>query len=345
MTFASASHRLGGVRFLAMAAALVAPAFVWEAPARATMVVQDTWRDGTRSDPGSATYSEFANDLDGDGNVESAWFNSPSANMTMVAPGGGAVVPGSPNIMRVTVPASANDSFETYFTQPGGAVTLANTGDFIKVTWAFTATGVATAGSTQGFNFALANTNGVARLTGDSGSPASGAYKGYAMYTNMKTGNLGNANSFQLRERGTTNGAFLSASGEWTSLANGATTATPGYTEGGSYQYVMQITLNASAGLDITSTMSGTGLGGAGVDKLTVSFTDATPNTLSYDMFGVRPSSAAAAASQFDTSLFQVETNTAVPEVSSFLMVGLVGAGGLAIRRLRRKTAVAVVAA
>ena len=341
------SNRVGVVRIFSTVAAAAAMLACGGSVA-AAIVVSDTWLDTTRNSPGPAAYSEFANDQDSDGNIESAWFNS-GGTMSVVAPGGGAPVNGSNNIMRVavnTTPAggsnTGNDSFETYFTQPGGAVTLANPGDFIKVTWTFTPTGINNSNTGQSLPIALVNTNGVARLTADNNSPASGAYQGYAMFTNMKTGNLGNGNSFELRERGTTNGAFLSTGSEWLSYptkVNGATTATPGYTEGAEYTFVMSLTLNASAGLDIAASMSGSGIGGAG-NQISIAFTDTTPNSLSYNMFGLAPASGANTAAQFDTSFFQVETNTAVPEISSFLMVGLVGAGGLAIRRLRRQKSV-----
>jgi hypothetical protein len=334
---------LGDVKRFSSLVALVAT-IAWAASADATIVVQDQWRDSTRSDPAPNAngYSESGADVDHDGDIESSWFNSPSANMTVVVPpaggtGNAAATPGStPNVLRVAVNGNGNtgnDSFETYFTTPGHPVTLANTGDFIKVTWQFVPTGIATSGTSMAFNFALANTNGTARLTSDSGSPASGDYRGYAMFTNMKTGNLGATNSFQLRERVNGSAAFLSSSSAWNALANGASTADGGYVEGQAYTYVMLLTLNSTGGLDITSTMSGLGLGQNNANQISVSFTDTTPSTLSYDMFGLRPTTAASTANVFDTTLFQVDTNTAVPEATSFLLVGLIGGFGLALQR------------
>ena len=46
---------------------------------RAAIVVNDTWQDGTRTDPAAPTYSENGTDSDADGNIESAWFNAGSA--------------------------------------------------------------------------------------------------------------------------------------------------------------------------------------------------------------------------------------------------------------------------
>jgi PEP-CTERM motif len=54
-----------------------------------------------------------------------------------------------------------------------------------------------------------------------------------------------------------------------------------------------------------------------------VSFTDTTPNTFTFDTFALRPAGAASSASQFDTSLFQVDVTKGVPEPASLSLVGL----------------------
>src|SRR5215471_5409913 len=88
-------------------------------------VVNDTWLDGTRTDPTPPTYSEAGVDGDFDGNLESAWFNA-SGTMT---PSAGHLVLGTP---------ATSASWTTYFTTPGAPITLSNPGDQIAVTWAFT---------------------------------------------------------------------------------------------------------------------------------------------------------------------------------------------------------------
>jgi pectate lyase len=67
----------------------------------------------------------------------------------------------------------------------------------------------------------------------------------------------------------------------------------------------MTITRNASSGLDITATMTGGSLNNTG--SLSVSYSDATPNTFTFDTFGLRPSSATDSATSFDSTLFRVE--------------------------------------
>jgi hypothetical protein len=154
------------------------------------------------------------------------------------------------------------------------------------------------------------------RVTFDN-SPQAGPYLGYAMFMNMrKGGNLGNANSFQLRKRASPGApaSFLVSGSDWTSLTNGATTATPGYTEGNFCTNVWTITRNASNALNIVCTMSQNGLGGVGTNQLSISYTDPGPDTFTFDTFGVRPASKDDTAQNFEFSLFKVEfTCGAVP--------------------------------
>src|SRR5690554_4420244 len=44
--------------------------------ASADYIVNDTWADGSRTDPAGPVYSEFGVDADVDGDLESAWFAS-----------------------------------------------------------------------------------------------------------------------------------------------------------------------------------------------------------------------------------------------------------------------------
>jgi pectate lyase len=76
------------------------------------------------------------------------------------------------------------------------------------------------------------------------------------------------------------------------------------------------MTRNAANGLEIVATMSGGTLNNSGTAS--ISFTDAAPNSLKFDTFGVRPSSAASTAGQFDTTLFKVEfiPGATVPSIS-----------------------------
>ncbi len=117
---------------------------------------------------------------------------------------------------------------------------------------------------------------------------------------NMAT-TLGGTTPFQLMERSApgTSSALLSSSSSWTGLANGAVNGHIGYASGTQYTFVMTLTRNASSGLDITVTVTGGSLNNTG--SASVSFTDNTPNSFSFDTFALRPSSANDSAAQFDT--------------------------------------------
>src|SRR5437868_15497580 len=88
-------------------------------------LVNDTWQDGTRTDPASPTYAEnngvIGTDADSDGDLESAWYRG----------GGGNFVPTTGHLLMTN--ATTSTSFTTFFTPEATKVTLANTGDAIQL--------------------------------------------------------------------------------------------------------------------------------------------------------------------------------------------------------------------
>lgn len=283
--------------------------------AQAVVLVDDTWIDGTRDDPAAPVYSENGIDLDGDGDIESAWFRGGGGTLTVSnsSPGTAAGI-----LRGETTTSSA--SWTTYFTPEGSPVSLLNAGDQIKLTWVFTLTGVNTLSGAQGFRMAIVDSPGASRISSDA-SPGDAAYAGYAIFGNMAT-TLGNSNPFQLRERTApnTSSALLSAAGSWTSLIDQEDAGVTGYEDGVEYTFVFQATRTAGPDtisgneddeLQIVATMSGGNIGGDGM--LEANFTDATPNSFVFDTFQVRPSSSGDSAAVFETRLFKVEGPEAVP--------------------------------
>ena len=235
-------------------------------------------------------------DYNSSGDFESAWFNA-SGTLT---PSVGHLVGALPSN------GSSSASWTTYFTTVTNPVNLAGTGDQLKITWVFTPSGVnSSSTSSSGLRLAVVDSPSASRLTSD-GSPGNSTYAGYGVFMNMAT-TLGNSSSFQLMERSApgTSSAFLSASGSWTAVANGAGSGKTGYASGTQYTFVMTFSRNASSGLDITATMTGGSLNTTG--SISVAYSDSTPNSFTFDTFGLRPSAAADSATSFDTSLFKVE--------------------------------------
>jgi pectate lyase len=268
-------------------------------PTKATILVSNVWNTGVRTYPAyndpNSPYSEMGVDYNNSGDLESAWFQGGSGTLEPVGAGGP---------LRGTGYTTSSASWTTYFTPESNPVTLSGAGDQLKVTWVFTPTTL-TANTSQGFPIALVDTPSASRLTSDN-SPGSAAYTGYGVFMNMAP-TLSNAHAFQLVTRNSGSAALLSSSGAWTGVADGAVNGNHGYDSGTQYTFVMTITRNASAGLDIVATMSGGTLNNSGVAS--ASYTDSTPNggAYTFDTFSLRPNSAAKSASQFDTSLFQVE--------------------------------------
>jgi hypothetical protein len=303
----------------------------------AAVIVNDTWLDGTDTDPVPPVYSESGVDADLDGNLESAWFQGGVGSLDPVA--GGPPLRGD-----LTALGTSSATWTTYFTPEGSEINLANTGDKIRVTWVFTPrnVNVTTAGgepgsnTSQNFRFALVDNvvgTGSTRASANGSLPAA-AYTGYAILANMGT-TLGNTNPFQLRERTLmTPGSLLNTSGDFGNiLGNGATTNNHGYDGGTQYTMVWEATRNG-AGLDLDVRITGGTLDGDGEARVTVNDPSANGGSFKFDTFSIRPSGATTTAEFFDTSLFQVEF-IAIPEPASALLAGIAAAAMLFANRRR----------
>jgi len=301
-------------------------AFALASSVRANILVNDTWLDGTRTDPASPTYAEnngiVGVDMDLDGDIESTWYRGGTGTFDPVGPGG-------PLRGDLGAGGTSSGSWTTYFAPSGTSVNLMDVGDQLKVTWAFSLQNVGAENGSQNFRIALVDTPEAARLTAN-GSPSSSTYGGYGMLNNMGV-TLGRTTPFRIVERADplTSSALLSSTSSWVTGADAsATVGDPGYVDGTLYTFVMSLTRTA-AGLDIASSIAGGSL------NLAVSYSDPTPSTYSYDTFSLRPSSAVGTAQIWDTSLLQIEF-VDVPEPSSIVLAGLGGFLLALWRRMRR---------
>jgi hypothetical protein len=315
--------RAWSTNFLAAASALAA-AFCVAASASAALIVNDTWQDGDRTDPASPIYSENGVDGDADGDLESAWYNA----------GTGAALNATQSNLQMDIP-TGSASWTTFFTPNHSKVLLANSGDFVKATWTFTTGDVNATNTSQNFRLAFLETPDGSRISTDA-APNNAAYDAaaYAMFMNMGE-TTGRSTSFELKKRSLlTSGNLLSSSGNWgTSLNNGLGNMLAGYADNTQYTFTISATRNGSDGLDLVATMSGGNIGGTGL--VTATATDASPNGFGFDTFSLRPSGDATTATEFNTSLFSVETNAqVVPEPATLALLGL---GSLLIAGLRRR--------
>jgi len=314
-----------GTRAALSSLALVA-ALGYAASAPASLIVNDTWQDGNRNQPTTAAvtdpYSENGVDGDSDGDLESVWYASPAASMT----------PSTGHLLMTQQ--SGSSSYTTFFTPEASPVTIPQ-GQTLKVTWVFTPTGVGT-DTGRGLRMALVNTNGADRRTTD-GSPNNSTYTGYRLGVNVSQTLI--AASLRLQERFQlasdnllTNDDRWGANGVQSAVLNDTGAAgTTGMVNGTQYTLVWALTRTLSDELQVDASISGGTFAGTG--SLALSYLDTTPNagSFTFDTFAMRPSTAAATAATFDTTLFRVEV--IVPEPTSIAMLGLASVALVGLRR------------
>ncbi len=296
-------------------------------------VVNDRWSDGTDSDPAAPIYSENGVNFDSDVDLESPWFQGGVGSLDPAGLGG-PLVGSTHNPADGANPSTNSASWTTYFMPAGDAITLANAGNFMRVTWKFSLVGVNSANTSQGFRFGVVDSG--ARLAGPGTLPVT-TNAGYAIWGNMGS-TLGNSNSFQLRERTlmTDGNLFNTTSDFGAILGNGAGSGQNGYWDGINYTMTWLMTRGASDNLLLDVSIAGGTLGDGmsaddGVIRTTVD--DPTPNTFQFDTFSIRLLSETITATEFRTSLFRVEV---IPEPSA-LACGLTAVAALIGAARRRR--------
>jgi hypothetical protein len=191
--------------------------------AYATVYLNDTWVDGTRTNQNLP--------------AESAWFSSNGSALT-AATGSMDLALGANAVMGIT-----------YFTTNDTSPVQLNVGDTLNATFKMRFTNVAPANTSLGFRIALADFADSAlsprRVSADgfSSSSQGSGVQSYALFQNMGT-TFNLAGAMSLRKRTTlSDNSLLGTTGDWTTIGAGPISSNnfPGFTAG--VQYNLQLSL------------------------------------------------------------------------------------------------------
>jgi len=266
--------------------------FAAAAPIHATVLLDDTFADGTRNNTSLPT--------------DAAWYASSGGSLT-AAPGAMTLSMGTSAILGVS-----------YFTTSANSPASLSVGDTLLATITFTFNGVAPLNSSQGFRIGLFDF-GSNRVSADfSSSSSQGAnVSGYALFQTMGV-TFNNATPMDLRKRTTlTDTSLLGTSGDWTSLGTGPgnTNTFSGFTTG--TQYTLQLSLQRT---DVgTMQVMATWLNLSSGATLSTSETDTGATNFNFDGFGIRPQTAATSSTNIVFNEVRVELVPAAtpPTISS----------------------------
>ena len=249
------------------------------APANATVLLDDTFADGTRNNQLLPT--------------DSAWYASSGSSLTATT-GAMTLAMGTSAILGVT-----------YFTPTASPAAL-NVGDTLVATITFTFNGVAPLNSSQGFRLAVCDF-GANRVSADfSSSSSQGAnVPAYALFQTMGV-TFNNATPIDIRKRTTvSDSSLLGTSGDWTSLGTGPgnTNIFSGFASGGQYTLQMSLQRTAASSMQVTATWLNDATGAT----LSSSETDSSASSFSFDGIGLRPQTAATTANDIVFNEVRVE--------------------------------------
>jgi hypothetical protein len=250
-------------------------------PASATVIVDDFWADGMRTNlPFSSS--------------NSVWYSSVGAALTAT---NGAMIG--------TMAATTSRTWTSYFTTNAASPVVLAVGETLKVTMAFTPTNVVASNNNTGFRIGLYDSSSGTRVSLEA-SPAGENVQGYMLGANFGTtfGSISSTNPLQLFVRtDLTNNALLSSSSVYTSLGSGgALKGSTGFASETPYTFTFSVYRTNSSSVVITTEFTGGALSG---EKLSI--TDSATNLYQFDTFILRPARGDQTADAFAFTEYKVE--------------------------------------
>jgi len=281
-------------------APVVLTTLLYVASASATVILDDTFADGTRNNQSLPT--------------DSAWFVSSASSWT-TTPGSMSLAMGSTAVMGIT-----------YFGANSSSPVQLNVGDTLTVSIKFTFTGVAAQNTSQNFKIgvydfadsSLSPKWATADLASNSGQGT--GVQGYCLFENMGV-TFNNSNPMTIEKRTTPSDAnLLSTSGDYSSLGAGPGNITgfPGFSSG--TQYILQLSLQRSnlTSMVISATWQNVSSGAT----ITTTEVDTGATSFNFDGIALRPAAAASTASTiaFNEVTVQLVSAATPPIIASDLV-------------------------
>lgn len=254
--------------------AILVPALAW--CVSATVLVDDTWADGTRTNTNLPH--------------ESAWHASTASSLTAAT-----------NVMIGAIPATSSRTWWTYFTANAATPAALSTGETLRVTLEFAPSGVAPLNANTSLRFGVFDSRAGSRTLADGAAPAGAGIKGYALFMNF--GSVLTNHPLRIVERTNTGSASLIAGlGDYALLgAGGGVTGAPGFSNDVPYTLQFSARRNADSVL-VTGTLFDTN--GWSISQAAA---DITGMTASFDTFVIFSPRANESATTFRFTRFKVE--------------------------------------
>ena len=270
----------------------IATVAIFSQASHATVLVDDVWADGSRSNPPFSVSN-------------SIWYASTSSAGTNLIT--------ATNSMNFLMFGANARMIMTYFTPTNTAQALA-VGDTLKTTLVFTPTGVAPTNGSQGFRIALVNYGGTNRVGADgfstSGANGSGV-TGYMLNVNFGM-NFGITRPIDTRQRtNITSTDLLGSLAVYERLTNGPVVVVgdPGFSNGVPYTLVFTAYRSNATDLVLTASFTGANL------AITNTAVDTLDATVSFDALAVRLDDITHTATNFSFSQYKVELTSGTTQV------------------------------